>query len=204
MNCAKLETLLCDFVDGTIPPAERRLVEAHLEECSECAEMAQAAAAITVLTERAERIEPPPHLMTRILYELGEARDKALQKRPGPLAALRRWMGPVLQPRFAMGMAMTILSLAMLARAVRLDVRQLAISDLDPVRIWQDVDNRAHRTLTRAVKFYENLRFVYEIRSRLSELAAEDEGASQESARPGESGQKGELRRQGIRSDKGE
>jgi len=140
--------------------------------------MAQDAAAVMALAQRADKIEPPPELVTSILYQLTEARDKALQKRPGPLAAFRRWMGPVLQPRFAMGMAMTVLSLAMLARAVRLDVRQLTVSDLDPVRIWQGIDNRANRAWTRALKFYENLRFVYEIRSRLSELTAEEEGAA--------------------------
>ncbi len=178
MNCSELETLLCDFVDGAVAPDQRRLIEVHLANCPGCMEMAQAASTITALAERAEKIEPPPQLVTRILYELGEARDKALQKRPGPLSALRRLMGPVLQPRFAMGMAMTVLSLAMLARAARIDVRQLTVADLDPVRIWQGIDNRAHRTWTRAVKFYENLRFVYEIRSRLSELAAEDESAA--------------------------
>jgi hypothetical protein len=192
MNCSDLETLLCDFVDGAISPADRLLVEAHLAECSVCAEMAQAAAAITALAGRAETIEPPPHLVTRILYELGEARDRALQKQPGPLSALTRWMGLVLQPRFAMGMAMTILSLAMLARAVRLDVRQLAISDLDPVKVWQGIDNRAHRSWTRAVKFYENLRFVYEIRSRLSEMAAEEESPVSVQEPPGASRRAGE------------
>jgi hypothetical protein len=82
-------------------------------------------------------------------------------------------------------MAMTILSLAMLARAARIDVRQLSLSDLDPVRIWRNVDDRTHRSWTRAVKFYESLRFVYEIRSRLTELTAqEEEGSAEAGAGP--------------------
>ncbi len=178
MNCAELETLLCDVVDGTIVSAQRTEVERHLAECPACAEMARDASAIAALADRAARIEPPPELVTRILYELAGSREKVLPKRRGLLAALGHMMGPVLQPRFAMGMAMTVLSLAMLARAARIDVRQLTLSDLDPVRIWQGADDRAHRTWTRAVKFYESLRLVYEIRSRLSELTAQDEDAS--------------------------
>jgi anti-sigma factor RsiW len=179
MNCTQLETLLCDYVDGMVGPARRAEIERHLAECEGCTEMAHAAAAVAALADRAERIEPPQELVTRILYDLAASREKASKRRRGLLAAVGNLLGPALQPRFAMGMAMTILSLAMLARAARIDVRQLSVSDLDPVRVWQGVDNRAHRAWTRAVKFYESLRFVYEIRSRLSELTAQDEDASE-------------------------
>ncbi|MFB3777980.1 MAG: anti-sigma factor [Bryobacteraceae bacterium] len=188
MNCSELETLLCDYVDGAVAPALKAEIERHLAECAGCAEIAQAAAAVTALAQRAERVEPPQELVTRILFDLAANREKAVEKRRGPLAIFGNLLGPALQPRFAMGMAMTILSLAMLARAARIDVRQLSISDLDPVRIWQGIDNRTHRAWTRAVKFYESLRFVYEIRSRLSELTAQDEdasGASRPSAQSG-------------------
>jgi hypothetical protein len=176
MNCYELETLLCDYVDGTLRPEQKAEVEGHLAECPGCAQMARDAAAVAALASRAAAVEPPPELVTRILYELAAHREKVLEKRRGPLAALGQWLGPVLQPRFAMGMAMTVLSLAMLARAAHIDVRQLSLADLDPVRVWQGVDDRFHRGWTRAVKFYESLRFVYEIRSRLAELTAQEEG----------------------------
>ena len=73
------------------------------------------------------------------------------------------------------------LSLAMLARTAHIDVRQLSLSDLDPVRIWRNVDDRAHRGWTRAVKFYESLRFVYEIRSRLADLGAQEDVSESQS-----------------------
>jgi hypothetical protein len=81
----------------------------------------------------------------------------------------------VLQPRFAMGMAMTILSLSMLARFAGINVRQLSVADLDPVKVWHSVDERVYRGYKRVAKFYEGLRFVYEIRSRLAELAVEED-----------------------------
>ena len=182
MNCYELETLLCDYVDGTLRPAQKAEVEGHLAQCPGCAEMARDAAAVAALASRAAGVEPPPELVTRILYDFAAHREKALEKRRGPLAVLGQWLGPVLQPRFAMGMAMTVLSLAMLARAAHIDVRQLSLSDLDPVKVWQSVDDRTHRGWTRAVKFYESLRFVYEIRSRLTELTAQEEGTSDSGA----------------------
>ena len=178
MNCYELETLLCDYVDGTLRTAHKTEVEAHLAQCPNCAEMARDAAAVAALASRAAEVEAPPELVTRILYDLAANREKAMEKRRGRLAVLGQWLGPVLQPRFAMGMAMTVLSLAMLARAAHINVRQLSLADLDPVRVWQGVDDRAHRGWTRAVKFYESLRFVYEIRSRLTELTAQDEATS--------------------------
>jgi hypothetical protein len=106
---------------------------------------------------------------------------------------LGRLLEPVLQPRFAMGMAMTILSFSMLGRFVGINVRQLQASDLEPAKVWAAVDDRMNRGWTRAVKFYESLRLVYEVRSRLRELTeAETEPANsgapteaQRSGRPG-------------------
>lgn len=36
MKCADLEALLCDYVDGTLAPAERATVELHLDACPAC------------------------------------------------------------------------------------------------------------------------------------------------------------------------
>ncbi len=191
MKCAEMEALLCDYLDGTLAAAQAAEAERHLAECPVCAGMARDAAEVVALAGRAGKVEPPAQLVTRILFDLAAQREKAQRKREGLWSALRHLFGPVLQPRFAMGMAMTVLSLAMLARAAGVDVRQLSLSDLDPVRIWRSVDDRAHRGWTRAVKFYESLRFVYEIRSRLAELTAQEEGSAAPDAGP-----PGETRRE--------
>ncbi len=177
MNCTELDALLCDYLDGTLPAERKAEVERHLAECAACAQLAEDSAAVMNLAGRAAEVEPPPELVTRIIFDLAGEREKSGARRRGPLGVLGAWLGPVLQPRFAMGMAMTILSLAMLARTARIDVRQLSLNDLDPVRIWRSVDDRAHRSWTRVVKFYDSLRFVYEIRSRLADLRAQEESS---------------------------
>jgi hypothetical protein len=201
MNCTELDALLCDFLDGTLSAEQKAEVERHLAECEACAQLAADSAAVMGLAERAAELEPPPALVTRVLFDLANEREKAFEKRRRPLGVFGALLGPVLQPRFAMGMAMTILSLAMLARTARIDVRQLSLNDLDPVRIWRSVDDRAHRGWTRTVKFYESLRFVYEIRSRLADLRAQEESsdshaaAKEEAATPSETGTPGSAKR---------
>lgn len=175
MNCADLETLLCDYIDSVLPAARRAELEAHLAGCPGCAELARDASAAVTFLERVPAIEPPPELLNRILFELPSGRHAA-GKRPGSLGALvRQWLGPVLQPRFAMGMAMTILSFSMLGRFAGISPRQLTPADLNPVKIWQSLDDRLHRTWDRTMKFYEGLRVVYEIQSRVRDWTEQDQ-----------------------------
>ena len=41
MNCADIEILICDYVDGTLNAAQRADVERHLSACPACAELAR-------------------------------------------------------------------------------------------------------------------------------------------------------------------
>lgn len=184
MNCAELEILLCDYVDGTLDAARKREVEQHLSGCSGCAELARDAAAAVAFIERAAPVEPPPELLTHLVFDL----TARVQQAGGRHGKLRRFFGrlvdPVLQPRFAMGMAMTILSFSMLLRFAGVEVRQLSPSDLNPVEITQAVEDRVQRAWTRAVKFYESLRLVYEVRTRWRELTAREEEEERRTSPP--------------------
>ena len=170
MNCAELELLICDYVDGALAPAERALVERHLAECPACAELAADSAAAVEFMERAAEVEPPPELITRILFDPPWAKGKT-----GAKQGVRKWLAtlvsPLLQPRLAMGMALTVLSLAVVARPVR----QLTASDIEPAKVWAGIEDRAVRSWERTVKFYENLKWVYQIQTTLHEWQQQDE-----------------------------
>jgi len=58
---------------------------------------------------------------------------------------------------------------AMLGRLSGIEVRQLSPADLDPVKVWMAAEDRVHRTWERSVKYYENLRLVFEIQTQLKE-----------------------------------
>ncbi|MDQ2713112.1 MAG: hypothetical protein M3Y24_12955, partial [Acidobacteriota bacterium] len=77
---------------------------------------------------------------------------------------------PILQPRLAMGMAMTILSFAMLERCTGIQVQRIQPSDLSPLRVWSGVEGKALRVKDQVVKYYDNLRIVYEIETHIRDL----------------------------------
>ena len=130
MICAELEQLICDYVDGTLTAARKAEVERHLEECPACAELARDSAAAVSFMERAADVEPPPELITRILYDAPWTKKAPAKARGWLGERLSRLMAPVMQPRFVMGMAMTILSFSILSRFV--PMQQIKASDLRP------------------------------------------------------------------------
>jgi anti-sigma factor RsiW len=69
MNCADLEILICDYVDGALNHADRMVVENHLAGCDACSALAADAADAVRFMERAADVEPPPQLITRILFD---------------------------------------------------------------------------------------------------------------------------------------
>ena len=179
MTCAELEILLCDYVDGTLHASERAALENHLAECPACKQLAADVAGVTAFIERVPQAEPPAELLTRIMHHAPMGAGAVTERIPSdsrPSWTKRVWGGlwggffqGWLQPRYVMGMAMTILSFSMLARFAHIEPRQLRPSDLDPVKVWQGIDDHSHRVYDRAMKYYDNLRLVIEIQSRLQE-----------------------------------
>jgi hypothetical protein len=168
MNCAEIEILICDYVDGTLPADRRAEVERHLAGCEACTDLARDSAAAVAFMERAAEVGPPPELITRILFDAPWRKNKPAGRR---LPA--GWLSPILQPRFAMGAAMTILSFSILSQLA--PVRQLRASDLEPKAILLGLEDRVIGVWDRTVKFYDNLKFVYQIQATLREWQQQDE-----------------------------
>jgi anti-sigma factor RsiW len=172
MNCADVEIRIADYVDETLHVEEKSALLAHLSQCSDCAELAQDARAAVAFMERASNVEAPPELVTRILFEISSGPSHAEVKPSWTRRIFGKWLEPILQPRYAMGMAMTVLSFAMLGRFTGIH-RQLTPADLDPVKIWMATEDRAQRVWERSMKYYENLRVVFEIQTQLKEWTEE-------------------------------
>jgi hypothetical protein len=173
MTCADIEILLADYQDGTLAVDQKSAVEIHLSSCKACEELASDVAGAMAFMERASDVTAPPELVTRILFEISSGPSHLVVKP----SWFRRFFGnrlggfmePVLQPRYAMGMAFTLLSFAMLGRFTGIEFRGLSRADLDPVKVWTAAEDRATRAWQRGVKYYESLRLVYEIESRVKE-----------------------------------
>ncbi|MCC7157768.1 MAG: zf-HC2 domain-containing protein [Bryobacterales bacterium] len=176
MKCSELEILICDYVDGALTAAEKATVELHLAVCGACRELVEDSRAAVSFMDRVPAVEPPAALVNDILFR---ARRQALPRQPKNVRTwLGKWFEPVLQPRFAMGMAMTILSFSMLGRMAGIPARQLKASDLEPARIWAAMEDKAQRAWDRTKKYYESLRLVYEIQSTLNDWRGQEETAA--------------------------
>lgn len=155
ITCTEFEILLADYLDGTLGTEQKSLVEEHRTGCASCAELALDAAGAVAFIERAATVDPPPALVNRILFEVTNGASRAVIKPSWIERLLGRRLGFVLQPRFAMGMAMAVLSLAMVGR------------------FWTATENTVLRSWDRAVKGYESLQLVYEVQTQLEEWSKE-------------------------------
>ena len=183
MNCAEFEILVADYIDGTLGAPESAALEQHAAQCTGCSALLKDARSAVLILRRVGDVAPPPELITRIAFQAPIGRTRETFEHPGLLSRLAsKWLQPILQPRLAMGMAMTILSFAMLERCTGMRIQHIEAADLNPVRIWGGLEDKTLRVKDRAVKYYENLRWVYEIESRLRTLedqqdAPKDSGA---------------------------
>lgn len=182
MTCVDIEELAAEYIDGTLTRDVRSAVDQHLSACPDCAAFLADAAEGAALLQRLPELDPPQELVTLIAFHapVGRTRDP-LASPPGWLTRLTvKWFQPLLQPKFAMSMAMTIVSFAMLQRCTGVDVQHIREVDLTPSHIALDAVDKAIRVRDRVVKYYENIRLVYEVETRLHQMESEREAAEAE------------------------
>lgn len=185
MTCAQFEISYPDYLDGTLSAAEQVELEQHLASCAGCQAMADEISSAMTILRQTEDVEVPADLITRIAYQApqGRVRDP-LEPRGFFSKWTSKWLQPILQPRLVMGMAMTVLSFAMLERCTGMKVQHIQPADLSPIRVWDGVENKALRTRDRAIKYYENLRWVYEIEFRLRTMQEQQAAESEAEQKP--------------------
>ena len=183
MKCPEFESILADYIDGTLSNTERAAVELHAAECAPCGTfMAEVNNGVALLAELPP-VEPPPALITRIAYQtpVGRVRDPFEEQTPWSRFALK-FLQPVLQPRLVMGAAMAVLSFTMLERCTGTRVEHVQSADINPVHVWSGMEMRSVRFKDRLLKYYENLRVVYEVEARLRELQQQQDDNDKASA----------------------
>src|SRR6266404_3371440 len=179
MQCSEFDALLSQAIDGTLAGERLTSFEAHGRECKLCGPLLQEAEAGRGWLKSLQEAEPPADLVTNILLRTTGLDTVRLHGRARPLTTswmdrVRDWgatlVSPVVsvarQPRFAMsfGMAFFTLSVSLSLAGVRLgDLRHL---DLRPSAIRRSY----YETSGRVVKYYENIRFVYEIQARVRQF----------------------------------
>ncbi len=180
--CGQWETLLADALDGLLRPEDEAVFSAHMAGCANC----------TTLFEEARRgqewlefLSPEPEVPAGLLDKLlaqtgpGQVAGYGLAttsgqvvpitpawQRPGFVGRVRRFA----EPRLLMTAAMAFFSIALTLNLTGVKVTQLRLSDLKPAAVRSFMERRLTMASTPIIRYYDHLRFVYEVQSRMREL----------------------------------
>lgn len=186
MQCAEFDALLTDALDGTLSNGKMASFEQHKSACATCGSMfAEAEAGLNWL-KTLDEVESPSNLVHNILAVTSgrteTVRAEVAAKQP-IWDRVRAWVqphvSPLLTPRFAMSLAMAFFSVTMVMNVAGIRVKNLKRVDLTPSGLTKTY----YESQARVVKYYENIRLVYEIESRVRELkraASTDDGSDTE------------------------
>jgi hypothetical protein len=174
MTHLEMENLASDYLEGQLDANLQATVETHLAGCASCREMLDDVRHVMDLCQAAENVEPKPWLISKILLAtVGE-------RKPTWREQLAAYFRPVLQPRVAYPIAMTVFTFSIIVNAAGLNLRSLRFEDLNP-RTWLSrADRQGHLMYARAEKFYYDLRVVYEIESRFRQLSGQPQVQQEE------------------------
>ncbi len=168
MQCPEFDLLLAEAIEGVLSGAEREKFEAHRASCPSCGPMFAEAQRGRQLLRGLAEVEPPANFVHNVLAATtGRERSMpAARPRESWWQKVRPALGPVLQPKFAMSFAMAFFSISLVLNLAGVKLGSLRHLDLSPNAIVRG----AYEAQGRVVKYYENIRFVYEIESRVQEL----------------------------------
>lgn len=180
IGCSEFETLLCEALDGDgqLSGARKESFEAHRRVCEVCGPLFADAQAGRQWLRSLEEVEPPAQLVHNILVATSGVESRRLQTTPvrtTPLSErVREWWdsffvpaaGFVRQPRFVMSFGMIFFSFSLALNAAGVKPADVARIDLRPKALRHTYNDLQ----VKAVKYYDNIRFVYEIESRVREI----------------------------------
>jgi len=173
MQCNEFDLLLTDALDGVLSGVALDRFQAHARVCRACGPLLAEAEAGRNWLKGLTEVEPPANLVANILASttgVDTQRLRAPVRAPQPRIAwlehvqaslLEPVWAAVRQPRFAMSFAMAFFALSVgltVAGVKPADLRQIS---LRPAAIRHTY----YATQARVVRYYDNVRLVYEVQA---------------------------------------
>ncbi|HLY97535.1 MAG TPA: zf-HC2 domain-containing protein [Candidatus Angelobacter sp.] len=172
LQCGQFEAMLADALDGTLTAAGRQAFDAHAQSCSVCAPMLAEAHQGLRWLNTLEELEPPKNLLHNILA----ATSMAEVHSPAEAAARRRNTGfqhllaGLMHSRFAAACSMAFFSLTLTLTVAGVHISDLASAVTHPGSLRKAIVLQYTQVESSVVKYYENMRLVYEVESRVKAL----------------------------------
>jgi len=167
MQCAEFDVLLTEALDGVLKGERRESFETHKATCATCSALFEESSRGLAWLREVEEVAPPKNLVHNILAATLGSAEQAAQAEPkqSPWQRLLRQtrvvFAPVLTPRFGMSMGMAFFSITLV-----LNMAQIRIKDLTP----HNLSHTFYSSENKVMKYYENMRLVYEIESQVRQL----------------------------------
>jgi anti-sigma factor RsiW len=132
----RMQSLLSDYLEESLPNDVRQELESHLRECDDCDRLAEGLRATLRDLRAFPRLEVPPNFMARVL-------EKTLRgnRAPAPWEALVSWLG---LPRLSPAAAAALLVLPFVFMAGTRDGQQMT----------REASMAVHQTYSNAVRLY--------------------------------------------------
>jgi hypothetical protein len=178
MQCSEFDALLSEALDQILTGPKAQAFQAHAKSCPVCGPLLAEAEIGKRWLEQLVEVEPPQHLVHNILaattgIDTVRLRGTATTQlswfdriEVWASAAFRPIVAVAKQPRFAMSFGMAFFSLS-----ISLSLAGVKLGDLRHVDLRPSAVRRTYyETSGKIVKYYENIRFVYEIESRVREF----------------------------------
>ena len=180
-ECMEFEALLSEALDndGQLSGARKQSFDAHRRICPICGPLFEEAQAGQQWLKSLEPIEPPVHMVHNILLATsGVVSKRGSMTATGQAAPfgerMREWVdswltpitGFVRQPRFAMSFGMIFFVSSLVLNVAGVKASDVAKVDLRPAAVRHAYNDAQ----IKVVKYYDNIRFVYEIESKVREL----------------------------------
>ena len=184
--CGAWETLLTDALDGLLRPEDEAQFAAHKAACPACAALYEEARKGREWLEFLSPPEPPAGLLEKILAQTGPGHAVPLPAVAGsrtvPAFVPPVWQQPgffartrqAMQPSLLMTAAMAFFSIALTLNLTGVRLSTLRMADLRPVALRSYMERQLNMASVPIVRYYDHLRFVYEVESRVRQLRSED------------------------------
>jgi hypothetical protein len=189
--CGLWETLLADALDGLLQPQDEATFAAHMAVCPACTALFEES---RKGREWLEFLSPEPEvpagLLDKILAQTGPGQvagfglvtggGSALPmpqpwQRPGFVGRVRRFA----EPRLLMTAAMAFFSIALTLNVTGVRLSSIRLADLRPSAVRSFMERRLTMASTPIIRYYDHLRLVYEVESRMRELKRATQGEGQ-------------------------
>ena len=150
MKCPHIEERLSEYMERTLPGPEMGRVAEHLHECANCSALLEEMRSVLLRCRSFPSYEPDITLIERVLLRTtGRPRTRTFREH------LERYLlRPLLTPRFAAGVVLTVMFLALTVGLFRDRISSVAAS-LSPRELLSQMDRGVQAVYSRGLKVYD-------------------------------------------------